>query len=165
MVNFRYEKGDLFKSKNLVGRVAVQCIPADFAIDKRSMTAGIAKVFTEKGVKADLCDRYENYEWHGGDCLVARMYCSGNAVLVANLITKPRYYDKPCLKDIRNAIHEFVKQLKKPQKDLRLIMPLIACGLDQKNNPERWTWKDIESIISEELNRSEISADIIICYL
>ena len=132
-MTFREENGDLFAEEILQNYALCHCISSDFALG-----AGIAKAFAALGVKKELCERYPK-QWQGrGYCLITET----NGVTVGNLVTKQRYFHKPTLETLRQALEDFCAQALE-MKLQRIAMPKIGCGLD------RLDWDDVKIIIQE----------------
>lgn len=130
---FLEENGDLFAEEILQSYALCHCISSDFALG-----AGIAKAFAALGVKKQLCEKYP-MQWQGrGYCL----FTETNGVTVGNLVTKQRYFHKPTLETLRQALDDFCAQAL--EKGLqRIAMPKIGCGLDKLD------WDDVKIIIQE----------------
>lgn len=120
-MTFTEEKGDLFAAEMLSNYALCHCISSDFALG-----AGIAKEFAKMGVKKALCENFPK-QWQGrGYCLITVT----NGVTVANLVTKERYFYKPTLETLRQALENLRKQALE-MKLTRIAMPKIGCGLDK----------------------------------
>ena len=132
-MTFREENGDLFAEEILQHYALCHCISSDFALG-----AGIAKAFASMGVKKQLCEKNPK-QWQGrGYCL----FTETNGVTVGNLVTKQRYFHKPTLETLRQALDDFRAQAL--EKGLhRIAMPKIGCGLDKLD------WDDVKIIIKE----------------
>lgn len=127
-------QGDLFSEDILTQKYALcHCISSDFA-----MGAGIAVRFAKLGVKAQLRKNYPN-EWNGiGYCIITET----DGIVVGNLITKQRYYHKPTLETLRQALENFCE--KAAEMGIKKIaMPKIGCGLDKLQ------WCDVRGIIQD----------------
>lgn len=100
-MTFTEEKGDLFADEILSNYALCHCISSDFALG-----AGIAKIFAKMGVKKALCENFPK-QWQGrGYCLITVT----NGVTVTNLVTKERYFHKPTLETLRQALENLRKQ-------------------------------------------------------
>lgn len=119
------------------------CVSSDFALG-----AGIAKRFAAMGVKRELISRYPR-EWNGkGYCLITTV----NGRVVANLVTKQRYFNKPTLETLEQALVELrEKALSK------IAMPKIGCGLD------KLLWEDVSPIIKRIF--ADTDTEITVCFL
>ena len=127
----REENGDLFAEGILKDYALCHCISSDFAIG-----AGIAKAFAALGVKKRLCEKYPK-QWQGrGYCLITET----SGVTVGNLVTKQRYFHKPTLETLRQALEAFCAQALEVGLQ-RIAMPKIGCGLDKLD------WVDVREII------------------
>ena len=128
------------------------CISSDFV-----MGAGIAKLYTNRGVKQKLLDTYPTHIWNGhGYCLP--VFMKNHVVL--NLVTKELVYHKPTYKTLHEALTDAKIWLEQayisgriPAK--KLVMPLIGCGLDGLD------WNQVEPMIKDIFARTEF--DILIC--
>lgn len=130
---FREEQGDLFAEEILSDYALCHCISSDFALG-----AGIAKAFAAMGVKRRLCAEFPKL-WQGrGYCL----FVEADGVLVANLVTKERYFHKPTLETLRQSLEDLRTQA--AERGLRkLAMPKIGCGLDKLK------WEDVSAAIKD----------------
>lgn len=132
-MTFTEEKGDLFAAEILSNYTLCHCISSDFALG-----AGIAKEFAKMGVKKALCENFPK-QWQGrGYCLITET----NGITVANLVTKERYFHKPTLETLLQALENLRKQALE-MKLTRIAMPKIGCGLD------RLDWTAVREIIRE----------------
>ncbi len=137
---FREEQGDLFAEKILSEYALCHCISSDFALG-----AGIAKTFAAMGVKQKLCVKFPKL-WEGrGYCLFVEV----NGVIVANLVTKQRYFHKPTLETLRQSLEDLREQA--AERNLKkLAMPKIGCGLDKLK------WEDVSTAIKEIFGETDI---------
>ena len=144
---FSEETGDLFAEEVTAEYALCHCISSDFALG-----AGIAKAFAKIGVKKRLCEKFPK-QWYGmGYCLITET----NGVAVGNLVTKERYFHKPTLETLRQALEDLRSQAL--EKGLQKIaMPKIGCGLDKLD------WTDVREIIKEVFGSTEI--EILVRYL
>lgn len=137
---FCEEQGDLFSEEIIREYALCHCISSDFALG-----AGIAKIFAKMGVKKKLVEQYQKL-WQG------RGYChftNVDGVLVANLVTKERYFHKPTLETLRQSLEDLRNQaLERSLK--KLAMPKIGCGLDKLE------WSEVKKIINEVFKDTEI---------
>lgn len=143
-MTFSEIQGDLFTRTDCA---LCHCISSDFALG-----AGIAKKFAQMGVKKQLRDSFP-CEWQGrGYCLITET----NGVVVGNLVTKQRYFHKPTLETLRQALENFREQA--IERGLRKIaMPKIGCGLDKLQ------WEDVREIIQDVLKDTDL--EIFVYYL
>lgn len=144
---FREEQGDLFAEEILSDYALCHCISSDFALG-----AGIAKAFAAMGVKRKLCAEFPK-SWQGrGYCLFVEV----DGVLVANLVTKERYFHKPTLGTLRQSLEDLRKQAS--ERDLKkLAMPKIGCGLDKLK------WEDVSTTIKEVFG--DTNTEILVRYI
>lgn len=144
---FTEEKGDLFAEEILSDYALCHCISSDFALG-----AGIAKAFAQMGVKKQLCEKHPK-EWQGrGYCLITET----NGVKVGNLVTKERYFHKPTLETLRQALENFHEQALEMRLQ-RIAMPKIGCGLDKLD------WADVQKVIKDVFSDTEFK--ILVRYL
>lgn len=122
------------------------CISSDFA-----MGAGIAKVFTEKGIKSYLLSNYDKTWNNNGYAIFAPMKGFKG---VYNLVTKQRYYMKPTYDTLKEALVDMKSQL---PNTCKLAMPCIGAGLD------RLEWNKVKDIINDVFEDTYV--DITICKL
>ena len=133
--------GDLF-SQETEGLALCHCVSRCLAMGK-----GIAVLFKRKfgGV-----EELRGQQLEVGDCgrLLRRVGVSGGALVrpIYYLITKPRYFHKPTLDDLRSSLEamrdDFCTLLAEetattgqgggatPQRPRHIAMPRIGCGLD-----------------------------------
>ena len=146
-MTFNEEKGDLFAEEILSNYELCHCISSDFALG-----AGIAKAFAKMGVKKQLCEKYPK-QWQGrGYCLITET----NGTVVGNLVTKERYFHKPTLETLRQALENFREQALEMRLQ-RLAMPKIGCGLDKLD------WTEVQKVIKDVFNETEFK--ILVHYL
>lgn len=148
---FKEEQGDLFAEEIIDQYALCHCISSDFALG-----AGIAKIFAQMGVKKRLCAEFPKI-WGGrGYCLFVELDGAVAADLVANLVTKERYFNKPTLKTLRQALEDLRRQAIE-RGISKLAMPKIGCGLDKLQ------WEDVRDVIKDVFDNDEI--EILIRYL
>jgi O-acetyl-ADP-ribose deacetylase (regulator of RNase III) len=147
-MTLRYVTGDLFTADK--DCALAHCISSDYA-----MGAGIAKAFTKMGVKdaiIKLCgtptvysdkrtDRWENI----GYCIPVTV----NGRRIFNLVTKERYWQKPTLKTMAEALDHMKKHISFT-KCTKIAMPRIGCGLDKLQ------WADVEQLIQKTFEGTDI---------
>lgn len=143
-MKYREENRDLFS----VGSEYhfAHCISADFGMGK-----GIVIEFNKRfDMKSKLKQAYPNYLqiWINGDCIKEGK--------IFNLITKERYYGKPTLKTMENALIK-MKEICLEENITKIAMPKIGCGLDQLN------WMDIKQLLFEVFEDTDI--EIFVCYI
>lgn len=137
-------QGDLFTRADCA---LCHCISSDFALG-----AGIAKRFAQMGVKNQLCDNFPR-EWQGrGYCLITET----NGTIVGNLVTKQRYFHKPTLETLQQALEDFREQAVE-SGITKVAMPKIGCGLDKLQ------WEDVREIIQGVLKDTDL--DVFVYYL
>lgn len=138
-------KMNLFDSKPSV--YLAHCISADFA-----MGAGIAKQFTERGVKDYLQLNYMKDVWNNkGYALYASIEGYKG---VYNLVTKEKYWMKPTYKTLRQSLEHLKNQI---PDGAMLNMPCIGTGLDKLD------WEIVRGIIANTFADKDIK--ITICKL
>ena len=139
-MTFREENGDLFAEEILQNYALCHCISSDFALG-----AGIAKVFAGMGVKKQLCEKYPK-QWQGrGYCLITET----NGVTVGNLVTKQRYFHKPTIETLRQALDDLCAQALEMGLG-KIAMPKIGCGLDKLN------WEEVKTVIHKVFEAADI---------
>lgn len=144
-MNLTIKQMDLFKSKR---KVLVHCISQDCA-----MGAGIAKTFDKKFPNMRNALLYELSE-NKIKYSVSIPYCEKDIVVI-NMITKPRYFNKPTYSEFRKALIE-VKYICLMNGYKEIGMPKIGCGLD------KLSWKKVEKMIREIFDDTDI--DILVCW-
>ena len=148
-------QGDLFAINKEYA--FAHCISSDYA-----MGAGIAKAFTAMGTKSailkvcgtpliDSDGHTDRWKGIGYDIPVT---VDGRRIF--NLVTKERYYGKPTLKTMREAL-EHMRKHASNTGCTKIAMPLIGCGLDKLQ------WKDVELLIKTVFGNTDI--DILVCSL
>lgn len=136
------EKRDLFTVPQ--GYYLAHCISADFKLG-----AGIAKRFDEVyNMRNKLFAEFGNYEYRGGDALLIDN--------VFNLVTKPRYFDKPTENLLREALIE-MRSMMDMCYITKLAIPRLGCGLDKLN------WDDVYKIICDVFENTNVN--ILVCEL
>lgn len=122
------------------------CISADFALG-----AGIAKKFAALGVRDALLKEYLGAKYLGeiGVCLDTYATKWRGEY---NLVTKKRYFDKPTLLSLKQALNHMKTYVDNGDK---IAMPRIGCGLD------RLKWQEVEQIIREVFADTDI--EILVC--
>ena len=121
------------------------CISGDFTLG-----AGVAKQIDEVfNMKAALQSVWEdNIEDFIGACLPIAN--------VLNLVTKDKYWHKPTLKSLRDALED-MKMVAAENCIKKIAMPRIGCGLDKLN------WQDVEPMIKDVFKDMDI--EIMVCVL
>lgn len=146
-MTYKEVKGDLFASD---AEILVHCISADFALG-----AGIAKTFRDKyGVRNELFRRYPANNWNGhGYCLytIGEKNVRDNARVVANLVTKERYWHKPTYDTLRSALVSLYNNLGTRKS---IAMPVIGCGLD------RLEWSKVTAMIKEVFSTADVDITV-----
>lgn len=143
-MNITVKHCDLFKS----GRnVLVHCISRDCA-----MGAGIAKTFNRKypqmknTILAFMNQEHLSYP--------TAVEYKANDTVVINMVTKPRYFNKPTYDTFRRSL-EVVKKICIKNGYTEIAMPKIGCGLD------KLCWSRVSGIIYSVFKDTDI--DILIC--
>ena len=141
-MNITIENRDLFTVPQ--GYYLAHCISAD-----KKLGAGVAKTFDEiYNMRRKLFAFYDGYEYHGGDALVVDN--------VFNLVTKPKYFNKPTYDSLREAL-EAMRDVMDELFITKLAMPKIASGLD------RLEWSKVYDIICEVCEDTDV--EILVCEL
>lgn len=137
------------------------CISSD-----RAMGAGIAAEFTKMGVKDAIMKEYGGIAinsdgttnvwdcngYNSGYCLPVTV----NGQIIFNLVTKCRFFQKPTLYSLRNALIDMQVSMK-TMDCKKVAMPMIGCGLDRLNP------SDVKRLIENLF--ADFDAEIIICHL
>lgn len=149
-------QGDLFTLPH--DYMLVHCVSADFALG-----AGIARQFKKLGIKDALIRCQAQGTVHSRGYFDGKGYCTFVTVsecpwVVANLVTKARYFEKPTYKTIKDALHDFKTGLLKCYPKVKKVgMPLIGCGLDKLE------WDKVRGIIEQQFAETDI--EIVVCRL
>lgn len=152
-MNLRIEQRNLFE----VGPewTLAHCISGDFALG-----AGIAKEFEERYNMKDklncLHGYLKNYDSEKVPIIPSNRALKVNNVF--NLVTKRRYFHKPTLESLKDAIESMANQIDDAEDIDKLAMPMIGCGLDKLD------WDDVEEIIHEVFEDFD-DLEILICHL
>lgn len=153
---YREEERDLFTLDSSC--VLAHCISSDYALG-----AGIANVFNRKyGVRdALLAFSSVSDSWNGrGHCECVYSHRAGDGTggwLVANLVTKEKYWHKPSYDTVRQALED-MKSILITSSVLnlnRIGMPLIGCGLDGLQ------WEKVSEIIRDVF--ADTDFEILVC--
>lgn len=136
----KYIKGDLFNASDYA---LAHCVSADFALG-----AGIAKEFNRRFDMRRILKETADGDAYWGQLhgyslpVIAHDSVNSEQKLVFNLVTKQKYWQKPTLKTLRNALENM-----KTQTDTFHIkavsIPKIGCGLD------RLKWDDVAALLQE----------------
>lgn len=122
-------KGDLFSRKLNDNEYYVHCISQDFKLG-----AGIAKVFRQK-YQSEYSEENIKYFIYK-NIPIAKTGC------IYNLITKPKYWNKPTLNTLENSLAALRKEV--IENNIKtLVMPKIGCGLD------RFLWNEVRLLIDK----------------
>lgn len=140
----RYEEvsGNLFDAPE--DSYLVHCISADFALG-----AGIAVEFNKRFQERDLLkEKYPRFP------LIYKKLCetgqTGTCIVegrVCNLVTKEKYWHKPTMQSMMDALRILKKKV---PKDAMLSMPTIGAGLD------RLSWENVERAIKETFQDTDV---------
>lgn len=148
---------DLFEEIKNEDCVLLHCISAD-----KAMGAGIAKPIQEK---FKIRERWPVYlpkyriGWNRkGYCVF--VLGESHTLLVGNLVTKWRYFDKPnyttleqSLNDAYYTLDDLIKNdFNVPKK---IVIPKIGCGLDKLE------WEKVKQIVEKIFE----SYEVVVCYL
>ena len=130
------------------------CISADIAMGK-----GIALQFRSMGVKQYILDHHLQRPYTNDWMTETDGYCIAtniNGRMIYNLVTKNRYYQKPTLNTLKNALRGMKNQMLQNGVH-QLAMPRIGCGLDKLK------WTDVAQILHDTFDDTE--TEIIVCAL
>lgn len=142
-------KGDLFAETYQEKDIYAHCISEDFVMGK-----GIAKTFKQLFPELKAKDRLiANYKREKYKRLLA-VPCQ--KALVANLITKRYYYNKPTYETLKESLAELREYIDK-NGIKRILMPRIGCGLDGLK------WEKVKTVIEEMFSDTDI--EILVFYL
>ena len=137
---YNEEKRDLFKVS--ADYCLAHCISADFDMGK-----GIVVQFNRRfKIKSRLMAEKPGYTWQGPDCIVIDR--------VFNLITKKKYWGKPTLGTLTNAV-EKMKEYAVKHGIKKIAMPIIGCGLDGLQ------WSEVSLMIQRIFQDTDI--EILVC--
>lgn len=146
-MNYCEVKGNLFE-KAPRGYYLAHCISGDYTLG-----AGIAKTFNALyDMRKKLHKHYpipsgEEYANVGSALLIDEVF---------NLVSKPKYYYKPYLSDLGNALED-MKNFCVATDITRIAMPKIGAGLDKLD------WESVKNLILNIFKDTEI--DIAVYYL
>ena len=146
-MNYKEEHRDLFSVPE--DYVLAHCISSDFV-----MGAGIAKQFTNRGVKNTLMENY-NQKWNRhGYMLNALMYEQDKLYNVANLVTKQWVYDKPTYVSLEESLYD-LKTYMYDYGHTKVAMPKIGCGIDGLD------WYKVKQIIQNVFATTDF--EVLVC--
>lgn len=140
-MTFQELEQDLFTVEE--GYLLAHCISAD-----AKMGAGIAVAFCQHFDLNSLREQASSKPLDVGSC-----YRVGR---VLNLVTKPKYWQKPSYATLTAALEDMRNQCVQAGID-KIAMPRIGCGLD------RLRWDKTRQIIQEVFEETDI--DILVCSL
>ena len=118
-MQYSEEHRDLFTVGT--GYILAHCISSDFV-----MGAGIAKQFTNRGVKNTLKTMYPERIWEDRGYI---RVCPMDNYTVVNLVTKNNVYDKPTYETLEQSLVE-LKEYMVSRELMQLAITKIGCGLD-----------------------------------
>ena len=148
-MNYKEEHRDLFSVPE--DYVLAHCISSDFV-----MGAGIAKQFTNRGVKATLIKSYDQ-RWNKHGYMLKALMSDGDKLYnVANLVTKQYVYDKPTYTTLEESLYD-LKMYMYSYNHTKVAMPKIGCGIDGLD------WDKVRSIIQDVFATTDF--DILVCIL
>lgn len=147
-MTYREETRDLFTVSD--DYYLAHCISADFKLG-----AGIAVEFDKR-----FNMRYELfYEFPDGYIdTMDKYHLEGECILIGkvlNIITKKRYYQKPSLSSMKEAL-SMTKEVCVGNNISKIAMPKIGCGLDKLH------WEDVSALIKETF--MDTNVEILVCY-
>ena len=136
--------GNLFDRKLEENEFYVHCVSRDYACG-----AGIAKEFNKR---YDLTRRLR-------ECTCIEKCMRVDNVL--NLVTKPKYWQKPTYDSLRESLEYLHSIIVYPTKypngtmcAKTLVMPRIGCGLDKLN------WKNVKNMIKEIFEDTDVAIEV-----
>lgn len=127
------------------------CISADFALG-----AGIAKQFRSMGVRDRLIEHHKQYCWMNRGYVVVTFADEVCPYNVYNLVTKEKYWQKPTLNTVRQALFHAAR-VAYMNNNRKIAMPRIGCGLDRLN------WTEVRELVKEAFSADDF--EILVCYL
>lgn len=151
-MQYNEEHRDLFTVGT--GYILAHCISSDFV-----MGAGIAKQFTNRGVKNTLKTMYPKRVWEGkGYIRVCTMQEETESWTiqrtVVNLVTKDNVYDKPTYETLEQSLIA-LKEYMVSRALMLLAIPKIGCGLDGLD------WQIVQPMITRIF--ADTMVDILVC--
>jgi O-acetyl-ADP-ribose deacetylase (regulator of RNase III) len=159
---FKEIQGDLFTADKKA--ILVHCISQDC-----KMGAGIAKKFAEIGVKEQLLRYHVKDRPLENKGYVFLTNSNKYPWMVANLITKEKYYDKPTYDTLHQALHHLKVWYLNEKRvyDLAtsdgtpfealpttIAMPRIGCGLDKLE------WVMVRQIIQDIFEDTDLTIEV-----
>ena len=145
---YREEQRDLFTVGD--DYYLAHCISADFKLG-----AGIAVEFDKRfDVRRKLFNKYPN----GYIDFMDKYHLEGECILtdkVLNIITKKRYYHKPVLGSMEEALF-VMKEICVGENIQKVAMPRIGCGLD------RLDWEKVRRMVQYIF--ADTYVEILVCY-
>lgn len=115
--------------------------------------AGIAKEFAKRGVKKELVNYFIANYWTGiGYSLPTFVTDFASEI---NLVTKEKYWHKPTLVAIRQALESAKEYTDHSPQMRKIAMPKIGCGLDKLK------WEDVSEIIKDVFKDTDV--EILVC--
>lgn len=138
-MEFKEIKQDLFLVPEAY--FLAHCISAD-----AMMGAGIAVQFRKRFDLTQLQELGKAGKLEVGTCVKAGR--------VFNLITKPRYWQKPSYETLTSSL-QAMKDICLKERIFKLAMPQIGCGLDKLQ------WEKVRVIIQETFEDTDI--EIVVC--
>lgn len=149
-MKYTYEHRDLFSVDP--DYILAHCISSDFV-----MGAGIAKLFTNRGIKERLHNTYPLNSWNNHGYMLP-IFTKNH--IVANLVTKHFVYEKPTYNTLTDSLIDLRDWTIRAYysgriPSLKIAMPLIGCGLDLLE------WDKVEPIIKDVFKDTDI--DILVC--
>lgn len=113
----------------------------------------LRKKFADLGVRDELLEMRRGEHWYG------RGYCipttSPRPHGTYNLVTKEKYWHKPTLSTLRQALADMLDDDWLYESRAKIAMPKIGCGLD------RLRWSDVEPLIREVF--ADTDFEILVC--
>ena len=141
---YREEKRNLLEVPQ--GWWIAHCISGDFALG-----AGVARQIDETFDMKEML----NANW-GDDPELLEENCCIPCGNVLNLVTKRKYWHKPTLDSLREALED-MRMLIEGEHIHKVAMPKIGCGLDRLN------WDDVSPMIQDVFKNTDV--EIMVCYL
>lgn len=143
-MNIEIKEMDLFDCGR---QVLVHCISRDC-----TMGRGIAKEFDKRF--PDMKHKIIYYIRGNHITYPAAIGYNADGIIVINMITKERYFDKPTYRNFKRSL-EKVKEICLIKDFKEIAMPKLGCGLD------KLVWSRVENIICQVFSDTDI--DILVC--
>nr|APG77656.1 hypothetical protein [Hubei virga-like virus 22] len=152
VIEMQYDLFELLEKLNSHDSLIVaHCVSSDF-----KMSAGIAKTFVSKfkTIKDQLCVTGVVPDLQ---IVQSRLDSNQQQYMIAHLITKNFYYEKPTLQCVRESIVMLFDEISTMSLIDTLVIPKLGCGLD------KLIWADVRKIIDDELKKITRNFTVVVC--